>query len=109
MTELIHFILITAGLTYGLTRSKLFEVQRDRIEELYEEYKGSTFWWAAYHITACPLCMGFWASIPSYLLVYKKIDVSLVDFITQGVGFMFIGSITSFIIYLIIQKLKIKH
>jgi len=95
---MIEFILITAGLSYGLTKSSLFERLREDIKFKYLN-KGNGFWWALSHIFKCPLCMGFYAAIPAYYIVFDTIDVLLS-------GYMFIGSISSYIIYLIIIKLE---
>ena len=95
---MIEFILITAGLSYGLTKSTLFEKTREDIRFKYLN-KGGALWWTFYHVSKCPLCMGFYAAIPAYFLVFNRLDVMLA-------GYMFIGSITSYIIYLIIEKLE---
>tara|TARA_R110002020_G_scaffold220785_2_gene428762 strand:- start:29408 stop:29722 length:315 start_codon:yes stop_codon:yes gene_type:complete len=101
--ELIHFILITAGASYGITKSDLFLSIRSRIHSVYMQKNAieikNTKWWFIYHVSSCPFCMGFYVSIPVYLLIFKKFDLLLI-------GYMFIGSITSHLIYLLINKLK---
>ena len=95
---MIEFILITAGLSYGLTKSSLFEDVREKIRFQYLQ-NGTGLWWVIYNVSKCPLCMGYYASVPSYFVVYETIDLLLL-------GYMFIGSIMSYIIYLIINILE---
>ena len=103
MLQLTLFILINAGMSYGLTKADLLKEFRIWLERkhLYAnsiEMTNRTIWFLK-HVFDCPLCMGYWSAIPAYLIVYNAVDTMLI-------GYMFIGSITAMLMYVIINRLK---
>ncbi len=94
MTQLLLFILSTAGLTIILTRSKIFKPVREYItlrnKNVFMKYLDS--------ILSCSLCCGFWCSIIVYYLQFKNIDTQLVLYTFTGA--IMSNLIISVIIYL---------
>lgn len=88
--QLIIFILINSGLSIGISRSKLTESFRNKIKEIHE--------WAGSMIS-CVMCSAFWTSTLVYVYVYKIVDYNLI-------GFMFIGSITAYLLNSISNTIK---
>ncbi len=76
---LILFILINAGVSIGICRSKLTESFRNKIKGK-SEFFGS---WIG-----CVMCFAFSSSILVYWYVYGGLN-------ENTIGFMFIGSFTS--------------
>lgn len=91
--SLLIFILANTGISVGITRSSLTEPIRKKIGTKVNKEKNNIFYWI-YSLINCPLCFGFWSSIPVYFWVYNmpSIDFNLL-------AFMFIGSFTSFFLY----------
>ncbi len=83
--QLLLFILVNAGISVSATRSSLTLPVRKKIED-------KSKWWG--QLFNCPMCLGFYTSIPVYFWIYKihTPDLSLL-------AFMFIGSFTSFFLY----------
>lgn len=88
---LLVFILINSGLSIGISRAKLTEPLRNKIKE-------KSTWWGG--LVNCVMCMGFYTSIPVYIYVYKSIDLNIV-------AWMFIGSITSYLINSISNTIRL--
>ena len=104
MQELIIFILINAGMAYGLTKSDLLHEFREKLSSKQLQYNTmgeikNRWIWFLYHIFTFPFCFGFYSSIPAYLIAYRAFDIMLI-------GHMFIGSITAMLMFVIINKLK---
>lgn len=80
--KLLIFILVNAGVAISATRSTLTHPIRKFIEE-------RSKWWGS--LVGCPMCAGFYTSIPIYFFVYdtSKINLTLL-------AFMFIGSFTAY-------------
>lgn len=73
---LILFILINTGFAIGVTRSTLVLPFRNYVISK-NELLGK--------IIGCPMCFGFWSSIPTFWYVYRILD-------GRVIGFMFVGS-----------------
>ncbi len=82
MYLLIIFILVNAGLSIGISRSKFTESFRNIVKE-------KSAWLGS--LLSCVMCSAFWTSIPVYVYVYKSLDYNVI-------AWMFIGSITSYIL-----------
>jgi hypothetical protein len=78
--NLVLFILVNAGLSVSVTRSKLLEPIRKKIQAKNE--------WLGYMVT-CVMCFGLYSSIPVYIYIYRIIDFNLIVF-------MFLGSFTAY-------------
>jgi hypothetical protein len=112
MEKLILFILATAGLSWILTKSKLFKPLREYLTGSYRDQielvanEGLNFirgikLYVLYFfdsIFGCEGCMGFWSGILNYLLIAKNIDLGIFVY-----GFT--GSIASLIIIALFNKL----
>lgn len=85
------FILINAGVSVGISRSSLTLPFREKITLLGK--KNVYLYWFGLLIN-CPLCIGFYTSIPVYFFVYNTFGLTPMLF-----AFMFIGSFTSYFLY----------
>ena len=82
-------ILAIIGITYSIKEASLLD--RPRI------------WLISKHpffgnLIGCPFCVGFYSGLITYLLQFKFFDAR------QLILFGFVGSITSFIFYMIVDK-----
>lgn len=97
------FILSTSGLTWILTKSKLFKSYREHLTRKLDFYNAAIinfrsitnsikygFYWMFDSLFSCSGCMGFWSGILNYLLIYQKMDIKLI-------AFGFAGSVISLI------------
>jgi len=89
MYKLLLFILTTACISYVVTQGDIFK----KLREWTTLKSKNKIWWFINEIMNCPLCFGFWAGIVVYLL-------------PEWVYYPFVSSIMSYVIYLIIKKLK---
>lgn len=92
MTQLITFILATAGLTHIVVYSHLFEGFR-------EWFNTEDLQWL-YRLFTCPKCAGWWLSMPIYFIIYPA-EMSL-----QFLAFNFIGSLASYVASILIDWLN---
>jgi hypothetical protein len=63
-TNIIHAVLLSLVVVYGITESKLFSMLRITFEAVVY-HRGSTFMQGFIY---CPFCVGFWASLALGLL-----------------------------------------
>ncbi len=90
MTQLITYILATAGLTHIVVYSHIFEWLRELVNS------DKTRW--LHRLITCPKCFGFWAGIGEYFVVYQY------EF--MWAAYPFIGSLMAYVIALAIGKLS---
>jgi hypothetical protein len=95
--------LATAGLTWVLCRSKLFKSTREYCSLTYDEIEvkkrfnkpqfigKETIFWFLTSLFSCYGCMGFWASQPIFLFLYRELSLN-------NLLYGFIGAIASLII-----------
>jgi len=101
--QLIIFLVTTASLTYGVTKTDLFKSARENASsrniKLNEGMPKiiSWRWWFLDHVLNCTFCFGFWASVPSYVMV---------SFGPQWLCYPFLGCAASMLFFLIIKKLS---
>ncbi len=82
MLAFLEIILATAGLTFIVTQSRLFQfIQK-------------------WYFFQCPLCFGFWAGLICYLTHQYQLDI---------INYGFIGSFISYILYLLVKPLIDKY
>lgn len=77
------FLLGTAGATYILTQGKIFKGLREKITLLRQLYKNWLFRFLD-EILSCPLCCGFWVSVPVYFMTIKELDLALFAYCCSG-------------------------
>jgi len=98
---MLEFILSTIGLTLIITTSYIFTGFRNHMAKISPKL-GKLF--------KCSMCLGFWNGliIKSLLFIYYGVTFtyfSPIIILLYG----FIGSITSFVVYLLIKPLMDKH
>lgn len=86
--NLIIFILCNAGIAIVISRSSLTEPFRKKVES--KKKTNSFYHWFNLFIN-CPLCVGFYTSIPVYFFVNNQVSISL-----NLLAFMFIGSFSAY-------------
>jgi hypothetical protein len=98
MLELIIFILATVGLTFIISLHFIFKWLRDYFMKINPSFLGKGI--------NCPACVGFWSGLIvnsiQLLHYHQSFDLNL---LLYG----FIGSLVSYIIYLLIKPLIDKY
>ncbi len=80
--NLLIFVLVNAGVSISATRSTLTEPIRKKIT-------AKSKWWG--QLINCPMCLGFYSSIPIYFFVFNTTAINL-----WVLAFMFIGSFSAY-------------
>jgi len=96
--DLIIFILSTIGLTFIITLYFIFEWLRNYLKKINPNFLGRGI--------KCPACVGFWAG-----LITRSIQIlhNNTCFDIDIILYAFIGSLVSYIAYLIVKPLIDKY
>lgn len=90
MISLIVFILSSSGLSWIITRSKLFQSIREFFSKKSINNETNKFYWFISSILSCWGCFGFYSGLFCYPFLYPIDSVMIL--------FGFIGSVSSLII-----------
>ncbi len=96
--NLIIFILSTCGLTFIITLFYIFQWLRDYLNRVSPKFLGKGI--------KCPACVGFWSGLIIRTMQIYHLGIILdLEILLYG----FIGSLISYVIYLLIKPLMNKY
>jgi len=118
--SLVIWILVVFGATNGIVVSALLKPFRDwlNFSEISKDTNGNVvsviprkfnFFGK---LISCPMCMSFWLAIPASIFLYSPCFVvsnAAIYGIQHTIGDAFLGSITSWICYLLLMEKQFKH
>ncbi len=96
MLKLLIFTLSTAGLSFAVTRTYLFKGMREYISDK-AQIKNTKVWLLLESLVTCSFCVGFWAGIMMYFLIY------IIS--AEALYFPFMGAMVSLLIVELSKKI----
>lgn len=103
MQNLIIFLFGTSGLVFILNKSSMFKPIREYItKKHYEKQSKNRILGFFSDLFSCSLCMGFWASIPMFLIIYNDLHNKMI------LPLMMCGALVSYLISSISEMINRK-
>jgi len=103
MINFIIFLFATSGFVFILNKSSLFKPIREFItKKHYEKQSKNKILGFLHDLFSCSLCMGFWVSIPIFLIIYSEDSLKIMF------PLMLSGSMVSYLISSIIEMINRK-